>query len=72
MRRRKLPPPQPAAVQRLVDAVIHLAEDPDPANVQRYLAMSRALEASRFEVKTPEKRVAHDLVPTTAVARPHC
>ena len=58
MRRPKLPPPQPAAVQRLVEAVLHLSKDPDPTNVQRYLAMSRALEASRFEVKTPEKRVA--------------
>ena len=58
MSRPKLPPPQPAALQRLVEAIVELAEDPDPANVQRYLAMSRALEASRFELKKPRKRAA--------------
>jgi hypothetical protein len=58
MRRPKLPPPHPAAVQRLVEAVLEVAEDPDPVNVQRYLAMSRALEASRIQAQTPERRVA--------------
>lgn len=58
LRRPKLPPPHPAALRRLVEAVVDLAENPDPANVQRYLAMSRALEASRFDAKTPDKRVA--------------
>lgn len=56
--RPKLPQPQPAAVQGLVDAVLDLSEDPDPVNVQRYLAMSRVLEASRFEVKVSENHVA--------------
>jgi hypothetical protein len=34
-------------VRTLVDAVRALSADPAPANVQRYLAASRALEDSR-------------------------
>jgi hypothetical protein len=33
-----LPPPQPAAIRQLVDAVLALAEDPGPANLTRDLA----------------------------------
>jgi hypothetical protein len=54
----KLPPPNSAAVERLVQAVHDLSADPNPENVRRYLAISRALETSRFEASTPEKRVA--------------
>jgi hypothetical protein len=53
-----LPPPQPDAIRQLVDAVLALSDDPAPANVQRYLAVSRALEASRSKAKTSAKRAA--------------
>jgi hypothetical protein len=42
-----LSPPQPAAIRQLVDAVLALAEDPEPANLTRHLAASRALADSR-------------------------
>jgi hypothetical protein len=35
------------ALQEMVDAVHSLSDDPSPANVDRYLASSRALEGSR-------------------------
>jgi hypothetical protein len=35
------------ALQEMVDAVHTLSDDPSPANVERYLASSRALERSR-------------------------
>jgi hypothetical protein len=38
--------------------VLALSDDPAPANVQRYLAVSRALEASRSKAKTSAKRAA--------------
>jgi hypothetical protein len=34
-------------LQEMVDAVHSLSDDPSPANVERYLASSRALEGSR-------------------------
>lgn len=34
--------------RRLVQAVLAFAVDPGPANVERYLAASRALEKERF------------------------
>jgi hypothetical protein len=58
MKRPKLQPPKAAAVERLVHAVHDLSADPNPENVRRYLAMSRALEASRFGARKPQKRVA--------------
>jgi hypothetical protein len=39
-----LPPPQPAAIRQLVEAVPALAQDPGPANLTHYLAASRALK----------------------------
>jgi hypothetical protein len=34
-------------LRQFVDAVVALSEDPEPANVERYLEASRALEESR-------------------------
>jgi hypothetical protein len=52
MRPVDLPPPNPRALRRFVAAVLAVSEDPKPANVQRYLAASRALEESRLTRKT--------------------
>jgi hypothetical protein len=37
---------QPNNVQKFIDAVHALSDDPGPANLQRYLAVSRELEES--------------------------
>jgi hypothetical protein len=58
MRRPVLPPPQPDAIRRLVDAVVALSDDPKRANVERYLAASRALESSPLAEKAPIRRAA--------------
>jgi hypothetical protein len=47
MRRAGLGPADRSAVREFVDAVRALSEDPGPANLQRYLAVSRELEESR-------------------------
>jgi hypothetical protein len=36
-----------SVLQEIVDAVDALSDDPSPANVERYLASSRALEGRR-------------------------
>ena len=47
MTRTELGPSQRSAVREFVDAVLALSDDPGPANLQRYLAVSRELEESR-------------------------
>jgi hypothetical protein len=47
MTRTELGPSQRNAVREFVDAVLALSDDPGPANLQRYLAVSRELEESR-------------------------
>jgi hypothetical protein len=47
MERDKVALATPSALQEMVDAVHSLSDDPSPANVERYLASSRALEGSR-------------------------
>jgi hypothetical protein len=56
--RRPLPQAEPAAVDQFVSAVLALSQYPGDANVERYLAASRALEASRPTTKTQAKRAA--------------
>jgi hypothetical protein len=58
MRRLKIRPTRSEAVQQLVDAVLALSANRDPANVRRYSDTSRAFEASRFTVKTPKRSAA--------------
>jgi hypothetical protein len=43
----RLAPPARTPIQELMDAVLALSDDPRPANVERYLAASRALEDSK-------------------------
>jgi hypothetical protein len=45
-------------LQEMVDAVHSLSDDPSPANVERYLASSRALEGSRKQ--SAERNGRHD------------
>jgi hypothetical protein len=47
MERDKLALATRRALHEMVDAVRSLSDDPSPANVERYLASSRALEGSR-------------------------
>jgi hypothetical protein len=47
MRRAGLGPAEQSAVREFVDAVHALSADPGPANLQRYLAVSRELDESR-------------------------
>ncbi len=58
MKRLKIRPTRSEAVQQLVDAVLALSANRDPANVRRDLDTSRAFEASRFTVKTPKRSAA--------------
>lgn len=58
MRRLKIRPTRSEAVQQLVDAVLALSANRDPANVRGYLDTSRAFEATRFTVKTPKRSAA--------------
>jgi hypothetical protein len=58
MRRLKIRPTRSEAVQQLVDAVLALSANRDPANMRRYLDTSRGFEASRFTVKTPKRSAA--------------
>jgi hypothetical protein len=57
MRRAKLQVPTPGALQELVEAVHALSEERTAANVRRYLASSRALEASRAPVPKRRRRI---------------
>jgi hypothetical protein len=50
--------PKPSAVRRFVDAVLVLSDEPQPENVERYLAASRALEGSRSSRKPRPSRAA--------------
>jgi hypothetical protein len=47
MERAKVALATPNALQEMVDAVHALSDDPSPANVDRFLASSRALEGLR-------------------------
>jgi len=47
MERDKVALARRSELQEMVDAVHSLSDDPSPANVERYLASSRALEGSR-------------------------
>jgi hypothetical protein len=37
------------AFRQFVDAVLDFSDEPEPANLERYLAASRALEESRMQ-----------------------
>jgi hypothetical protein len=37
------------AFRQFVDAVLDFSDEPEPANLERYLAASRALEESRLQ-----------------------
>jgi hypothetical protein len=46
------------ALRQFVDAVRELSEDPGPANLERYLAASRALEESKRPGTTKPRSLA--------------
>ena len=50
--------PEPSAVRRFVAAVLAVSEDPQPENVERYLAASRVLEDARSNRKPRASRAA--------------
>jgi hypothetical protein len=50
--------PKPSAVRAFVDAVLALSDDPQPANVERYLVASHALEDSRSMTNPRARRAA--------------
>jgi len=56
MTRAGLTPPERGALQDFVDAVLALSDDPEPANLERYLAASRSLEESRSGQTPPPAR----------------
>jgi hypothetical protein len=43
------------AFRQFIEAVVALSEDPEPANVERYLAASRELEESQRSRQTPPR-----------------
>jgi hypothetical protein len=47
VRRAPLAPATRRAFRQFVDAVLALSDDPEPANVERYLEASRTLDESR-------------------------
>jgi hypothetical protein len=51
--RPRLAPAERSAFRHFVDAVLALSDDPGPANLERYLGASRALEESRRSRQTP-------------------
>ena len=56
MSRAGLTPPERGALQDFVDAVLALSDNPEPANLERYLAASRSLEESRSGQTPPPAR----------------
>jgi hypothetical protein len=58
MRHLRIRPTRSEAVQQLVDAVLALSANRDPANVPRHLDTSRAFAAPRFTVRTSKRRAA--------------
>jgi hypothetical protein len=48
--------PKPAAVRAFVEAVLALSDDPQRANVERYLRASHVLEDSRSRRRSRESR----------------
>jgi hypothetical protein len=52
----RLPPPKSAAVRAFVEAVLALSDDPQSANVERYLRASHVLEDSRSRRRSREAR----------------
>jgi hypothetical protein len=53
MTRDRLGPAEQSAVREFVDAVLALSDDSGPANLERYLAVSRALDESRRPRESP-------------------
>jgi hypothetical protein len=52
MTRAQLAPTERRAFRQFVDAVLAFADDPGPANLERYLAASRSLAESRRSGQT--------------------
>jgi hypothetical protein len=50
------PPPKPAAARAFIEAVLALSDDPQRANVERYLRASHVLEDSRSRRRSRESR----------------
>jgi hypothetical protein len=50
----RLAPPEESALQDFVEAVLAFSDEPDPANLDRYLAASQSLDASRL----PEQKAS--------------
>jgi hypothetical protein len=68
MRRAGLGPAERSAVREFVDAVHALSEDPGPANLQRYLAVSRELDESRRPRESRAQAAPAQEVPARAHA----
>jgi hypothetical protein len=60
MERDKVALARRSELQEMVDAVHSLSDDPSPANVERYLASSRALEGSRKQSAERDGRHARN------------
>ena len=54
----EFPAAEPSAVDRFVEAVRALSDDPRPENVELYLVASRALEDSRLSETPRPSRAA--------------
>jgi hypothetical protein len=48
MTRPRVAPPKETSLQDFVEAVLAFSDDPDPVNLERYLAASRSLDKSRL------------------------
>lgn len=69
MTRGRPAPLEHAAIGAFMDAVRDLSEDPRPANVERYLAASVALEESRI-VRVKSRRARRSPVRTRTAVEP--
>jgi hypothetical protein len=58
LRSAEFPAAEPSPVDRFVEAVRALSDDPRPENVERYLVASRALEESRSSRTSRPSRAA--------------
>jgi hypothetical protein len=71
--RAHIEPPKAGAVRDFINAVLALSDDPEPANVRRYLAASQALEDPRPPRRTKARatntsNIGHGTVPGHAAA----
>jgi len=62
----ELSPERRRALVRFRDALVDFADDPSPDNVERYLAASQALDATRARGRAVERSANRETPPLAA------